>query len=76
MEHYLIRSTITPVIIKYIQDKYNMSEEEALRAFYVSATADAFADDTTGLYGQSPLYIFGLFMDEYDEMKALKEGAS
>lgn len=44
-----------------------MSENEALRAFYHSATAEALADDETGLYGQSPLYLFGLFMDEYGE---------
>lgn len=64
MEHYLIRSTIIPTIVEYIQDRYHLSEEEALHAFYTSATADALADDETGLYGQSPLYIFGLFMDE------------
>lgn len=65
MEHYLIRATIIPTIVGYIQDKYHMSENDALRAFYKSATAASLADDETGLYGQSPLYIFGLFMDEY-----------
>lgn len=69
MEHYLIRSTIIPVIVGYIQEKYKLSEEEALRAFYTSATAEALADDETGLYGQSPLYIFGLFMAEHDEQQ-------
>lgn len=67
MEHYLIRSTIIPTIVEYIQDKYKMSENDALDAFYTSSTADALADDETGLYGQSPLYIFGLFMIEYGE---------
>lgn len=64
MEHYLIRATIIPVIVGYIREKYNMSEEEALNALYTSATGDALADDTTGLYGQSPLFIFGLYMEE------------
>lgn len=67
MEHYLIRATIIPTIVGYIQETYRMSENEALRVFYHSATAEALADDTTGLYGQSPLYLFGLFMDEYGE---------
>lgn len=67
MEHYLIRATIIPTIVGYIQERYRISENEALRAFYHSATAEALADDTTGLYGQSPLYLFGLFMDEYEE---------
>lgn len=66
MEHYLIRSTIIPVIVTYIQEKYNLSEEKALELFYKSHTAEALADDETGLYGQSPLYIFGLFVEEYE----------
>lgn len=53
-------------IVGYIQEKYQMSENEALRVFYHSATAEALSDDETGLYGQSPLYLFGLFMDEYE----------
>lgn len=66
MEHYLIRSTIIPVIVGYVQERYQMSEKEALRVFYTSTVADALADDETGLYGQSPLYIFGLFMEEQE----------
>lgn len=69
MEHYLIRATIIPTIVGYIQEKYGMTEQEALRAFYLSATADALADDETGLYGQSALYIFGLFSEEFEEMR-------
>ena len=67
MEHYLIRSTIIPVIVKYIEERYHLPERQALDAFYRSVTAEALADDETGLYGQSPLYIFGLFADEYEE---------
>ena len=66
MGHYLIRATIIPRIVEYIQEKYQMSESDALRVFYHSATAESLADDETGLFGQSPLYIFGLFMDEYE----------
>ena len=67
MEHYLIRSTIIPIIVEYIRDKYGMTEDEALRAFYLSETADALADDDTGLYGQSPLYLFGMYVNEQNE---------
>lgn len=67
MEHYLIRATIIPTIVGYIQKQYDMTEEEALRAFYMSDTAGALADDDTGLYGQSPLYIFGLYVNEQNE---------
>jgi hypothetical protein len=32
--------------------------------FYSSKTGESFSDDDTGLYGQSPLYIYGLFKEE------------
>ena len=34
--------------------------------FYDSATGASFSDDETGLYGQSALYIFGLYVDELE----------
>lgn len=64
MEHYLIRATIIPEIVKMVQDYYHFTEAEALKAFYESATGASLADDDTGLYGQSPLYIFGLYNQE------------
>lgn len=67
MEHYLIRATIIPEIVKLIQRKLGLSEDEALKKFYMSSTGGALADDSTGLYGQSALYIFGLFLQEQEE---------
>lgn len=64
IEHSLVKATIIPVIVKMIQEKYSLSEEEALRRFYHSTTAKKLSDETTGLYGQSPLYIMGLFEKE------------
>ncbi len=67
MKHYITRAAILPVIINLIIDKYKVSEKEALRAFYNSATGASFADDDTGLYGQSPNFIFGLYELEMNE---------
>lgn len=67
MEHYLIRATIIPDIIEMIEEKWHITEKEALKAFYTSATGASLADDETGLYGQSPLYIFGLFQQEKEQ---------
>ena len=44
-----------------------MTSEEALATFYKSSTGASLADDETGLYGQSPLYIFGLFVEEKEQ---------
>ena len=70
MEHYITRATILPNIIELIMGRYNLSEKDALDTFYRSATGASFADDETGLYGQSPLFIFGLYINEMEEKKS------
>ena len=55
--HATIRATLLPEIIRLIREKYHWTEAEALDRFYRSATGANFADDETGLYGQSALYI-------------------
>jgi hypothetical protein len=67
MEHYLIRATIIPSIITMIMDGYSMNYEEALDSFYTSATGASLSDDETGLYGQSSLYIYGLYVNEHED---------
>lgn len=64
MNHSITRATILPEIIRKIMAHEYLSEDEALKAFYSSATGASFADDETGLYGQSPNYVFGLYLDE------------
>jgi hypothetical protein len=64
MAHGLIKATIIPEIIRLIAEEYSVGEEKALDMFYTSATAASLDDDETGLYGQSPLYIFSIFNDE------------
>lgn len=73
MEHYLIRATIIPKVVEMIEVHYHLSEQEALRAFYKSATGASLADDETGLFGQSPLYIFGLYKEEQTEIMNMNE---
>lgn len=72
MEHYLIRTTIIPEIVKMIAEKYHISEDLALKNFYESSTGASLSDDETGLYGQSPLYIFGLYLQERSENNNFK----
>lgn len=64
MNHSTTRATILPEIIRMIIAHDHLNEEESLRAFYSSATGASFADDATGLYGQSPNYVFGLYLQE------------
>lgn len=64
MSKALYNATINPEIVRLISEKYNLSEQEALDAFYGSETAKALNDPETGLYGQSALFIFSLFNEE------------
>ena len=66
MAHATIRATNIPEIVKMICENMNLSEKEALDRFYSSATGKCYADDETGLYGQSALYIYGLFRTEME----------
>ena len=66
IEHNLVRATNIPQIVKILCHYYNISEDEALKRFYESATGANYADDETGLYGQSALHIVGLFIMEQD----------
>ena len=66
IEHCQVRSINIPEIVKILCHYYNISEDEALKRFYESATGANYADDETGLYGQSALHIAGLFIVEQD----------
>ena len=66
IEHNLVRATVTPEIIRLISKYYQIGENEALQRFYQSKTAENYADEETGLYGQSALHIVGLFIMEHE----------
>jgi hypothetical protein len=66
MAHSMVKAVIIPEIVKLIAQKYTLPERKALDMFYTSAAAAALDDDETGLYGQSALYIFSLFVEEME----------
>ena len=65
--HATVRALLIPEIVRLIAERYGWPEEEALDRFYNSATGANFADDETGLYGQSAWHIYGLFAEEMNE---------
>ncbi len=66
-KHGTVRGLILPSIVEYLSKEFSWDENEALEQFYTSGVGAAFADDESGLYGQSPLYISALFIEEYKE---------
>ena len=67
MSHGTIRAATLPEIIKLISNQYNVNDDEALKIFYESHVGSCYANDDSGLYGQSALYIFSLFQEEQRE---------
>lgn len=67
MGHVLVKSLLILEVVNLISQKWNVSQEKALDMFYMSKTAENLSDDETGLYGQSALFIFGLYCQEVRE---------
>ena len=66
IEHNLVRATVTPQIVAILSRYYKTDVDETLHRFYESKTAENYADEETGLYAQSALYIAGMFIMEQD----------
>ena len=64
MSHGTIRATTLKTIIPLIMGCFHCSENDALKLFYESHIGACYADDRTGLYGQSALYVFSLLCEE------------
>jgi hypothetical protein len=64
MSHGTIRAATLKTIIPLIMEQFDCGENEALKMFYESHTGACYADDSTGLYGQSAAYVFSLFDEE------------
>ena len=64
MDHGLIRTATLKTIVSLITERFGGDENEAYQRFNDSHTGKCFADDSTGLYGQSAIHVFSLFCDE------------
>lgn len=66
IEHHLVKAILTEDIVLMISRYYQISESKALESFYRSQTATCLADEKTGLYGQSALYLTSMYILEKD----------
>lgn len=64
MNHVLAKTVLKTKVIELIAKKNGISIEETRDIFYCSETNNLVDDDQTGLYGESPLYVFSLFEKE------------
>lgn len=61
MEHILSKTILITKVIELIAEHYRVSLEDARNMLYESDVINLIEDDETGLYGESPLYVFSLF---------------
>ena len=64
MGHTLAKSIIITRVIEMIASNQHIRLEEARDLFFKSNTIKLLEDDETGLYGDSPLYVYSLFEEE------------
>lgn len=64
MEHQLAKTLLITKVTELIANKYSISISEARDMLYDSNLIELIDDDETGLYGESPLYVFSLFEQE------------
>ena len=69
MAHGTIRAVTLKTIIPLIMNHFNCAENEALKLFYESHIGACYSDDSTGLYGQSAMYVFSLFCEEMKDTR-------
>ncbi len=62
---FLIERNIQDVV-KYLITERGCPISEAMSAFYQSVTFEKLLDEETGLYLESPAYIYGLYKDEVE----------
>ena len=61
MNHALSKTILISKVIELIAQNERIPLKEARDLFYCSDLVSLIEDDETGLYGQSPLYVYSLF---------------
>lgn len=69
MSHGTIRAATLKTIIPFVMERFNCTENDALKIFYESHTGKCYADDSLGFYGQSAIYIFSLLCEEIADIE-------
>ncbi len=63
-QRQLMKDDIAVELVGYLMEDYGMTEEEALDTLYTSETFERLQEDKTGLYYQSPGYVFTFLENE------------
>lgn len=64
VQKQLLKDDLSVEIAGFLIDDYKFSPEEAIDVLYTSETFDRLQDDATGLYYQSPGYVYSFLQNE------------
>ena len=67
----LLKDELSVEIAGFLVDDYKYSPEEAIDVLYTSETFDRLQDDATGLYYQSPGYVYSFLQNELNTARVL-----
>ncbi len=60
----LLKDELSVEIAGFLVDDYHYTPEEAIDVLYTSETFERLQDDSTGLYYQSPGYVYSFLQNE------------
>ena len=63
-QRQLLKDELSVEIAGYLVDDFKLSPQEAIDVLYTSETFERLQDDATGLYYQSPGYVYSFLDNE------------
>ncbi len=60
----LLKDDLSTELAGYLVDDYHYTPQEAIDILYTSETFERLQDDSTGLYYQSPGYVYSFLQNE------------
>lgn len=65
----LLKDDLTSELAGYLVDDYHYTPQEAIDVLYTSETFERLQDNATGLYYQSPGYVYSFLQNELFKAK-------
>ncbi|MBR5918861.1 MAG: hypothetical protein IKZ83_03045 [Prevotella sp.] len=65
----LLKDELSTELAGYLVDEYHYTPQEAIDVLYTSETFERLQDDATGLYYQSPGYVYSFLQNEFQNAR-------
>lgn len=69
----LLKDDLCTELAGYLVDDYHYTPQEAIDVLYTSETFERLQDDSTGLYYQSPGYVYSFLLNELKTAKVFQK---